>query len=621
MKKQSILWLGLFSLLGLVACNNGGNTSSESSSEDSSSSSEYVDPTDYNAITNSDLSKGVTTYTDADGNTKNLTRSSIYAASGDPHVNSAPEKDEEGNFKKQKLLVAPISFVYNADDDNDTICVEEVKTGEGSAQTVKKQRSAEQMEDLRVKIDKTFTADDDELYELSKARITSVQSYYNTSSFNKGGFDVVVLPCWVEYTTTAKAFENVYKNSGAGVTMSSYVKNWYKAEYAKTDHGQLGKDWEYTWSDFDSDDDGYIDLLWQVYAYPYNNSDTSFWWAYVTYTTNQANVDDPSVKTLAWASTQFMSKYKGYDPHTFIHETGHTYGANDYYDYTHSWSPMGKVDMQDNNVGDQNAYTKFQFGWINPWVLKESDLQGNKGATITLRASTLSGDALVLASPNYNGTAFDEYLIVELVGPYGLAKRDYNNGYEGVTGYKKPGIRVLHIDARMFKASHDTYVSDPNELGRKGGDHRVSNTKGGRVGVHSDSDYWPITTSSGLEEYRYYTECSLIESNLGETWMNSSSGASYNAATNGTLFTEGHVFQMSPTSSFATHFFPSKTNLWNKAKTITGWKTTGKTEKQEYTVDNSITCNYKFTVDSIVTDNTYGAVATIKVGLTTNTAA
>lgn len=603
--KKSTVLSSLLLGLALAACVSKEPTSSTTSASGQVPTSSAITA----GLTNKDLAKGKLTYNDKDGASHHLTRSAIYKASGAPHVDSYPE-----DGKKQKLLVAPISFQANADDPYDSLITAD--------------------DALLQKINKTFTADDEELAKLSGSAITSVKSFYEQSSFGRGAFDVVVLPCWVEYNGTATSFQ---ANAGgqAGVSMSAYVRDWYRAEYKKENHGSLGADWQYTWSDFDSDKDGFIDLLWQVYAYPYANNDNGlshdFWWAYVTYTANQPNPSDPNIMTLAWASTKFMTEnFNGYDPHTFIHETGHTLGVNDYYDYNNTWRPMGVVDYMDGNLGDHNAYTKFMYGWVDPLVLREEDLKDGREAVITLRAQTLSGDCLVLASPNYNGTAFDEYLMVELIGPYGMAKRDYSNGYTSYTGFKKPGIRILHVDARMYNNNHDEVVSDPDLLGQNGGDNRVSNTYQGRSKTgKSDADFWPKDEGKAPSTYltnhpnakvgqpstypsgkkSYFTESSLMQSsvNTSENWT---ADSNYNAK-DSDLFIKNARFTLKDNSTWARNFMPSGSNLWNKAKTTLGWKG----NQQVYEINEDYTCNYSLRVLDIKEDAQYGAIATIRVTL------
>ncbi len=566
----------------LVACHDdqteSSNPTSTSAVDASSAASSEETKVD---ITNEDLPKGVTTYQAADGTTHNLNRASIYKAAGDPHVNSAPE-----NGKKQKLLVNPFRFQKDQSDSRDTIVADDA---------------------LLQKITKAFTASDEELKQLSGSEIYSVKSFYEQSSYGKGAFDVVVLPCWVDYTGTPSQFQSAAAASGGGVTASNYLKTWYNAEYNKANHGLLGADWQYTWKDFDSDNDGFIDLVWNVYAYPQTENDTSFWWAYVTYTGDDANINNPNVQTLAFASTNFMTaKFNGYDTHTFIHETGHTYGVLDYYDYNNVWKPMGGVDYMDHNLGDHCAFTKFHYGWVNPWVIKEDMLKDGKVAEITLRTTTTSGDCLVLASPNYNMTAFDEYMMVELMGPHGLAERDYKSGYENTKGFTEDGIRITHVDNRMWRGDHDKWISDPNDLGRNGGEVRNTNSHAGRNGMRTDLDFWPNEDGSAKQ---YFTQLSLMDSsNIEQNWTNTPNFT----ANNGTLFKKGQRFNLGPKTAWAKTFMPSGTNLWNKAKTITGW---AGTDKQTFTIDETCTFNFYLKVKNIVKDPEYGAVATLEIKL------
>jgi len=578
MKNKYVVLSSLFLALALASCapnakSTDSSASSSSSSSQSASSSSSVDEGD---IQNDDLPLGQTTYKDDKGETQQLNRSSIYRTAGSPHVDSYHSATQ----KPQKLLVAPIRFQKDATDAKDNIVANDA---------------------LLNKVRIAFAGTTEETKAVGG--YISVQDFYKSSSFNKGGFDVVVLNTWVDYDGTPTQFKNASGGSG-GTFVAEYVRTWYKTEYEKANHGLLGAS-AAPLSDFDTDSDGYIDLIWNVYAYPY--IDTNFWWAYVTYTSNAPQVNDPTVKTLAFASTNFMSNYNGYDSHTFIHETGHTLGLDDYYDYKNTWAPMAGVDYMDHNLGDHNAYSKFSLGWINPWVLKEDDLTGGKSAVITLRTTSLTGDSLVLASPNYNGTAFDEYFMVELVGPYGLCKTDYTNGYESTTGFTDPGVRILHIDARTYASGgHDTYLKTADEIGKKAVDVRLGNTYGGRSGVKVDSDFWTLSDAKATK--KYYTHAAMMESTIAET--NWTKVSTYNA-TNDSLFHVNSRFSLASKYPWAKAYMPSESNLWNKAKTITSWNGT----EQKFTIDSSMTCNYFLKVLSIAKDDTYGAVAKVKITL------
>ena len=546
------------------------NPSSSSSSSKGSNSGSSFTPD----LKNDDLPKGATEFVDAEGKTEKLTRSRLYQNEGLPHVNSYPTTG-----KKQKLLVAPIKFTKDSTDTNDTIDATDA---------------------LLDKIRITFTGTKEETDAVGGN--ISVQEFYSQSSFGKGAFDVVMIPTWIDFGMTAKEYAGSTRT--AGVTAAEKVRTWYIAEYNKTDHGVLGAD-AYSLDDLDSDDDGFIDLIWNVYAYPYAQNDTSFWWAYVTYTGNAAgSLKSPTVQTLAWASTNFMSEgANGYESRTFIHETGHTLGLDDYYDYNKQWSPCGGIDYMDQNVGDHNSYSKFALGWVNPWILKEEDLEGGKVAEITLRDASKTGDCLVLASPNYNNTAFDEYLMVELVGPYGLCKSDYTNKY----GFTVPGIRIWHIDARATKTdySKEEVFATPDEVGQKAFDVRNDNSKFGRG---KDGDYW--TTEKGSFK-RSYAQITILEA--GYTDNDNTQTSATKKADNNSIFKKNGTFALAGTDGAkdrAKIYMPSQTNLWDKAKKITN----GSKTNQQYTIDKTMTIDYKLQVRNIVTDEN-GATATLRISL------
>lgn len=578
---KKILTLSLLGLgLALASCTRGDEGSSIFPSS-SPSSSVISSSAKGEVITNDDLPKAATTYTDKSGNTQQLTRSQLYANSGNPHVNSHPTTG-----KKQKLLVAPIKFTKDESDPLDTIVADDAL-----------------LEKIRV----TFEGTDEEIQKLGGT--ISVQSFYEKSSYDKGAFDVQVIPTWIDFGETPKSYRTSSGVQG-GVEASKRVREWYQAEYAKANHGSLGED-AASLDDLDTDDDGFIDLIWNVYAYPYAQGDTSFWWAYVTYSANPAGSKvAPNVKTLAWASTQFMTEAAGgYESRTFIHETGHTLGADDYYDYNKVWNPEGGIDYMNQNVGDHNSYTKFQYGWVEPWVLREDDLAGGKTAEITLRHASLTGDCLVLASPDYNNTAFDEYLMVELVGPYGLAEWDYKNKQ----GFTLPGIRVYHVDARAVAGGSflkERVFTSPDDVGQNATDLRNDNSYFSRAG---GGDYFPVIKNGKETGKKSYAQITMLEASdtgiMNKTTQN---------ASNASLFRKNSTFSLKGSRGGgdlrAQTYMPSQTNLWNKAKVVTGGNG-GQNGNLTYTIDKAKTCNFTFRVTSMVEDPTYGAVAKISVSL------
>ena len=552
--KGKVLFLISAMALTLTACVEKPKTSESSSASSQSQSSSEA----WEGKTNDDFGKAAVSYFD-NGVEKPLTRNTLYTNAGSPHLDGF-HLDGPATVH---AMVVPFGFT---DDD----------------------LQARQTSDNIERFKTAFFGTNEEIQ--AKGGLYSLAGFYQQSSYGQSNFEGQVLPTWVIYNGTTSQFASASGGNG-GVYASNYARNWYVTEYAKENHGSLGADAHpLTW--FDANNDGYIDLIWVVYSKNYKSS--TDWWAYVTYTANPADRTNPNVKTLAWASMVFLDNgYSGYDTHTFIHETGHTYGLDDYYDYNDTWAPMGGVDYMDHNLGDHSMFSKFTLGWTSPWVVDDD-------ALITLRPGTTTGDCFILPSPDYNGTAFDEYFMLELMAPVGLAEQDYKNGYSYTTGYSQPGIRITHVDNRAYANNRDNPVTDNWSTAKA---IRIGNSYMGRTGVKTDGDYW-----THGDDRTSYSQFSIMEANCNseDNWTLSSN---YNA-TNNSLFREKGFFNLKSQWGWANTFMPSKTNLWNKAKTTTGW--TGK-DTQLYEIDESCTFNYSIKVVSIAADAEYGWVAKVQV--------
>lgn len=89
----------------------------------------------------------------------------------------------------------------------------------------------------------------------------SLKSYYETSSYGKMAIDGFVTP-WLP-SHIGDGSSNSIKNGA--VEAAPDIPNTYITEYNKENHGLLGHD-ELPLTDFDSNNDGIIDLLWIVYS-------------------------------------------------------------------------------------------------------------------------------------------------------------------------------------------------------------------------------------------------------------------------------------------------------------------------------------------------------------------
>ena len=219
--------------------------------------------------------------------------------------------------------------------------------------------------------------------------------------------------------------------------------------------------------DYDADGDGYLDAVAIVYGIQNYKSDFDFaryyhrrpsasytnLWAYVYWLQDPSvqNVNSPGANAYLWASYDFANvsskQPEGYpvkvDAHAYIHETGHLFGLDDYYDYTGSNKPAGGFSMQDYNVGMHDPYSVISLGWGDIKVPKESE-------TISIQPFT-SSRQVILLSPDYQNSIFDEYLLLEYYTADGLNELDSTYAFEGTypKGPKAAGIRVWHVDARL----------------------------------------------------------------------------------------------------------------------------------------------------------------------------
>jgi len=369
----------------------------------------------------------------------------------------------------------------------------------------------------------------------------SVKSFYDKSSFGNQNLTFTIAD---KYVTNLNASEVAALNAYDAQYFTDVVVRQAVSDY-KTKNGNTST------QNFDSDNDGFIDAVWMIYSAPnYSNSTTiknisTDYWAYVFWDYNQkSNLTSPVQNAYAWASYDFMYEGGGVnkiDGHTYIHETGHLLGLDDYYNYDDdsSYSPMGGVDMMDYNVIDHNVWTKMTLGWQKPYVVTGD-------ADITINPSQDNGDAILIAD-NWNGTSYDEFMMVEFYTPTGLNTLDSTTKYNGSypLGFTEKGIRIMHVDSRIGKKSYSStsgwYFNgyfEPTTLPLSGNNYydlAHSNTPS----FSAEGEYRLIHTIQATNENTY--------KNGGE-------------AKNADLFQAGDHFTM---ETFGANFFHKKTTLNN----------------------------------------------------------
>ena len=212
---------------------------------------------------------------------------------------------------------------------------------------------------------------------------------------------------------------------------------------------------------FDHNGDGLIDATIMIYSCPDAGHSreiasidpyADYFWAYTFFNGEalpDADPDDPVGFYYFWSSLDFFQDAgEGkIDCHTIIHEFGHILGADDYYDADFAVNgydnPAGGSIMMDCNVGDMDMATKLLYGWSKPYVVSED-------STLTIKPSESSGDCILIAD-NWNGTGFDEFLLLELYTPTGLNELDSKQAYPdlGATLPSEAGVKLWHVDNRL----------------------------------------------------------------------------------------------------------------------------------------------------------------------------
>ena len=270
-----------------------------------------------------------------------------------------------------------------------------------------------------------------------------------------------------------------------------------------------------------------------IYARPdfgnSNESESSYgnFWAYCYWLFNSSNTNNPVPNAFFWASYDFMygsnrassrtgkssvaggdTSHCTIDAHTFIHEMGHVFGLNDYYDYSnHSYSPAGGFSMQDYNVAGHDPYSSFALGWGKAYIPTQT-------ITIKVKPFATTGEMIIL-SPSWNefNSPFDEYLILEYYTPTGLNQFDTTYRYSGnyPQGSSQSGIRLWHVDARLLYKSGDYSSWSASKVTTN---PSIANNK---VNFMMSNTYYDYSTTGRISplgsSYANYNELQLIRNN------------------------------------------------------------------------------------------------------------
>ena len=287
----------------------------------------------------------------------------------------------------------------------------------------------------------------------------------------------------------------------------------------------------YDFSDYDLDNDGYIDSVWLIYNSPVDyQSNDSFYWTFTTQTESTTTFNSKKASYYAFAGTDFITPNQEdasydvsdltYDAHTYIHETGHLLGLDDYYDYDSEQGALGGLygaDMMDYNIGDHGPINKMLLGWVDPCVVSET-------TTIRIDDFSTTGNVLLVTNKTLS-SIYDEYFLIEFYNGSGLNNHDLQiiNNINKDEATDAIGVRVTHVNAT--KKTQEEIDNDKSQSYFTGFKYNNSETDElfidtmlqkkltdeEKLEYFADQDalYTPTSNKFGIDVYQNYISDSL----------------------------------------------------------------------------------------------------------------
>ncbi|MBR3808291.1 MAG: hypothetical protein IKJ15_07995 [Lachnospiraceae bacterium] len=263
----------------------------------------------------------------------------------------------------------------------------------------------------------------------------SFSEYFDVASYGKLKINTVL----TDWYMSKENFADVEYNLPT-LEYGEEILNWMKKTYPDMD-----------WSKYDKDGNGYVDSLILINAgegnpdeYAIISMGGAIHYMELYNGANAGTQKDPTVNCYVTINQRFLENEGA---RVLIHEFSHNLGLIDYYDVFYTGvNAVGGYDMQSDNHGDWNSYSKYAVGWLEPEVV--TNLESGESVEIVIGSSALTADAIVIpaaGSKSYDKTPFNEYIMIDLFTDKGTHEFDaQTKGLGGVTG-----VRIYHVNALM----------------------------------------------------------------------------------------------------------------------------------------------------------------------------
>ena len=258
----------------------------------------------------------------------------------------------------------------------------------------------------------------------------SLSAYYDLASYGQYSIESFV----TDWITAPYSFADAGYGDVLAHPMTDEILTLVRERYPDMD-----------WSKFDRNQDGILDSVIYITACGDESMPMQSYGGAVHVLrgydgARAGTLAYPNVKNYICVGSGMLS-----GENILAHEFAHSFGIVDYYDVTYSGiDAVGGFDLQSQNVGDWNPYSKYAVGWIEPEIV--TDLETGESVEITIGALSETGDAIVIpaAGADFDGP-FGEYIMIDLFNGSGL-------NAIGAARYNldsAAGVRIYHVNARM----------------------------------------------------------------------------------------------------------------------------------------------------------------------------